>query len=128
MRDGHSPHQRREDLAAAVRALDRLPSRGTLVHTRNFDRQRRTLDDWRIVVASGAFSEVIWIDPHLEPGLLLAMVTMKCDKGKAALHCDVIGLCALHGIARFYQRSLDTNEAVLLADLKDWTCPGLVEK
>ena len=113
-----APKQRREDLAAAVRALDQLPTYGMLVHTRDWDRSRRLLDDWRICLASGAFSKVGWLN-GTQPSLLLAMLTLKIVPKKASLHCDIIGIIGLHALARFYQRSIASDEAALFDDLRD---------
>ena len=114
-----APKQRREDLAAAVRALDLLPTYGLLVHTRDWDRSRRLLDDWRLTLASGAFSKAGWINNSLQPSLLIVMLTLKIVPKKASLHCDIIGIIGLHAAARFFQRSLVSDEAALLDDLKD---------
>jgi hypothetical protein len=91
-----------------------------LVHTREWDRQRRLLDDWRICLASGAFSKAGWINnTSLQPSLLIAMLTLKIIPKKASPHCDIIGIIGLHAAARFMQRSFDPSETALLDDLKD---------
>ncbi len=119
MSDGHSPRQRVQDLAAAARNLEQLPTYGLLTHTRDFSLSRRTLDDWRLSVASGSFTKVSWTAPHLEPALLVVMITMKVITGKAALNCDVLIIIGMHALARWFQRSLNVSEAALLADLRD---------
>jgi hypothetical protein len=115
-----SPSQRVEDLAATVRALDQLPDRGRrIAHTREFDRSRRTLDDWRLIVAGGQFTKESWVNPSLEPALLVCMVTLKVVKRTCALNCDVLFIIGLHSLARFYQRSFKIDRATLFSDLAE---------
>jgi hypothetical protein len=118
MKRGHSPHQRRKDLAEAVRLLDQLPRHGCLVHTRERHRSRRLPDDWRICLASGAFTKVGWRN-GLQQSLLIVMLTLKAIKAHATLNCDVMCLIGLHALGRFYQRSLASDEAALFGDLRD---------
>ena len=110
-----NPVPRRETMIEAIGLWEeRMPQDGRL--SINVDLQKKSLHIHELRASGAEYSKDPWHGDHV-PAILLLAFHMQATREMTKLHTETRVMLSFHCLGRWYQRSADTSEPVLLCDM-----------